>query len=80
MREPPSITVTGSATVSALPDTAEVTAGVVTQATTAAQANPRVAVTAATGDVVAGEYIVTTRPGMARTLSARAGGVVLHVY
>ena len=34
----PSITVTGSATVSAAPDTAEVTAGVLTQAATAAQA------------------------------------------
>ncbi len=36
--EPPSITVTGSAVASAPPDTAEVNAGVVTQATTAAQA------------------------------------------
>lgn len=66
----------------ALPAAAAFAALIVTTAlsTTAAQANPRVAVTAATGDVVAGEYIVTTRPGMARTLSARAGGVVLHVY
>jgi uncharacterized protein YggE len=36
--EPPSITVVGSGTVAARPDTAEVTAGVVTQAATAAQA------------------------------------------
>jgi uncharacterized protein YggE len=36
--EPPSITVVGSATVSARPDMAEVSAGVVTQSTTAAQA------------------------------------------
>lgn len=36
--EPPSITVVGSGTTAARPDTAEVTAGVVTQAVTAAQA------------------------------------------
>jgi uncharacterized protein YggE len=36
--EPPSITVTGSAAISARPDLAEVTAGVVTQSATAAQA------------------------------------------
>ena len=36
--EAPSITVTGFATVSAKPDIAEVTAGVLTQAATAAQA------------------------------------------
>ena len=36
--EPPSITVVGSGTAAARPDTAEVTAGVVTQAVTAAQA------------------------------------------
>jgi uncharacterized protein YggE len=38
LREPPSITVVGSGTAAARPDTAEVAAGVVTQATTAAQA------------------------------------------
>lgn len=37
-QDPPSITVTGSASVSAPPDTAEVTAGVVSQGATAAQA------------------------------------------
>src|SRR5262245_51017899 len=36
--EPPSITVVGTGTASARPDAAEVTAGVVTQAATAAQA------------------------------------------
>lgn len=46
-----------------------------------AQAQPLVAVAAATGDVVAGEYIVTTKPGTARSVSAqRAAGSILHIY
>jgi subtilisin family serine protease len=48
-------------------------------ASTAQAASP-VQVAAATGEVVAGEYIVTTRPGKARELGAKAGGSLLHVY
>jgi subtilisin family serine protease len=48
--------------------------------TTAAEAAP-VQVAEATGEVVAGEYIVTTVPGRARAVSTnRAAGSVLHVY
>ena len=45
-----------------------------------AQAAPPAQVAAATGAVVASEYIVTTRPGKARELGAKAGGSLLHVY
>jgi subtilisin family serine protease len=49
--------------------------------TTAAEAAPPVQVTAATGEVVAGEYIVATTPGKERAVSThRAAGSVLHVY
>lgn len=49
--------------------------------TTVAEAAPPVQVAAATGEVVAGEYIVTTTPGKARAVSAqRAAGSVLQVY
>lgn len=67
----------------ALPVAAMIAALIVTTAlsTTAAQADPRTLVAAATGEVVAGEYIVTTRPGRASTVAAqRAGGSVIHVY
>jgi subtilisin family serine protease len=46
-----------------------------------AQADPLVAVTAVTGKTVPGEYIVTTRPGTARKVSAaRTAGSTMHVY
>jgi len=49
--------------------------------TAPAQASPGIPVAAATGEVAPGEYIVTTRPGTAGTVSAqRAGGSTLHVY
>jgi subtilisin family serine protease len=50
--------------------------------TAPAQAQPHVAVTAVTGsaaDVIAGEYIVMTRPGAARSVS-RARGQAMYVY
>jgi subtilisin family serine protease len=44
-----------------------------------AQAQPYVEMTAVSGHVVPGEYIVTTRPGAGREVSAR-GGTTTHVY
>ena len=46
-----------------------------------AQAQPPVEVAAVAGQVVPGEYIVTTRPGTAKQVSAhRAGAATMHVY
>ncbi|HEY0639185.1 MAG TPA: S8 family peptidase [Pseudonocardiaceae bacterium] len=45
-----------------------------------AQAAPLVAVTAATGEVIEGEYIVRTRPGAARTVADARTDRTMYVY
>jgi len=66
----------------ALPAAAAFAALIVTTMlpSSAAQASPGVPVAAPTREVVAGEYIVTTRRGKARDVSAKAGGSLIHVY